>query len=315
MTPRLLIRADAGRSRGAGHVMRCLAVAETARKVGWGVCMSADLSALPWVRPWISDLEVEMADAMNSADALVALAVETGANVILLDSYDFEDVRGRALKEGVLLANFEDGAFGRRDADVAIDYALGAETATPAGSHGRIELRGIAYAPIRREIRSARSERRPTTDEHRAGRVRVLMGGTDAHNLSSRLAEMLSSAGVEALSPPAGLGSVKALRTVDAVVSAAGVSAYELCCLGMPIGLVQMVANQQDNYDRLTDSGAATGFGTADRILSDPARFVTAVQGWLRAPDRLAQTAARARELVDGCGAERILAALTNASR
>ncbi|MEJ7743917.1 MAG: hypothetical protein WKF73_16080 [Nocardioidaceae bacterium] len=295
-------------------MMRCLAVGETARRAGWGVCMSADLSALPWVRPWLSDLGVDVVDAVNS-DALVALALETGADVILLDCYDFDDMRRPASDAGVLLANFEDGAFGQRDADVGIDYALGAEHSAPAGMSGRVELRGIAYAPIRYEIRAARAEHRPTAYAGATGRVLVLMGGTDAHGLGSGLAALLSSAGVAALSPPPGLALVNALRTVDAVVSAAGVSAYELCCLGMPIGLVQVAPNQQANYDRLTDSGAATGLGSADRIRSDPTGLSADVLGWLETPDRLAQTAARAWELVDGFGADRILAALGQLSR
>lgn len=90
----------------------------------------------------------------------------------------------------------------------------------------------------------------------------------------------------------------KTLRTADAVVSTAGVSSYELCCLGIPLALVEAVENQRDNYRALTSADAATGLGTGRDVAHDPATVTTRLKGWLDdAPRRLRQ-AATARELL-----------------
>lgn len=326
----LLIRADAGRHRGAGHIMRCLAVAEAAHARGWRLSLSADLSALPWVQPWIQALEVEVVPAAETVDALLALCPPGCADAILLDHYDYPELLSAAMDAQVVLANFEDGEFGRRAAHLSIDYALGAESVTRPDDGSVTCLRGVAYAPIRRDIRAARaqsqrgSRRRgdggerdgaERVDQDRASRVLVLMGGTDARHLGGYVVELLVSSGVQAVSPPIGLGLTDVLATVDAVVSAAGVSAYELCCLGMPMGLVQVAANQQDNYHRLTSCGAATGLGTAGRVLAVPDEFQADVSSWLATTHLGARAAARAQALVDGLGADRILLALSRLVR
>jgi spore coat polysaccharide biosynthesis predicted glycosyltransferase SpsG len=96
------------------------------------------------------------------------------------------------------------------------------------------------------------------------------------------------------------------------VISTAGVSSYELCCLGLPLGLVEAVDNQRDNYRALTSADAATGLGTATDVAHDPATVTARLRAWFEDADRRVRQAAIARGLVDGLGADRIVEAIAS---
>lgn len=308
----LLIRADAGRHRGAGHVMRSLAVAEAAREQGWGVTMSADLDAVRWVTPWIEALGVDSVDPADGVAALVGFVGSTRADAVLLDSYDFPDVLRAIEDTGAVFGNFEDAHFGRRPAHLSIDYSLGAEAASRPDDGSATLLRGISFAPIRAAVRAARRDPR---GEKLLGPpvVAVLMGGTDARGLAASVETLIEGAGGLTQPVESGLGLVSRLRQVDAVISAAGVSAYELACLGVPMALLQVADNQERNYHSMLAAGAAVGLGTAAEVVGQPALITERLAGWLGNPARMAETARVARSLVDGGGAGRIVSAFTMA--
>jgi GNAT superfamily N-acetyltransferase len=47
----------------------------------------------------------------------------------------------------------------------------------------------------------------------------------------------------------------------DLVISAAGTSVWELCCIGVPAALVLAADNQREGYDQVVAAGAAIGLG------------------------------------------------------
>lgn len=306
---RLLIRADAGRSQGSGHVMRSLAVAEAVRDVGCEVALAADLSALGWLRPWVDALGLQVVPDVPGPVELAALARGLDADIVLLDHYGFASARDQVNAAGAMLVNFEDDTYGRRPADIVIDYSLGAEKIPrPDDSSGQL-LRGIAFAPLRQQVRAARQARAGRT-VGRVHEVAVLMGGTDPQSLRPIVSHILAELGVVAMTAPPGLGLLDHITQADAVITAAGSTAYEMCCLGMPIGLVQVADNQSVNVQRLLGAGAATVLGTADELVTEQSGVTQRVGSWLFDHARLARTAETARGLLDGRGAERIADAI-----
>ncbi|MEJ7743631.1 MAG: hypothetical protein WKF73_14470 [Nocardioidaceae bacterium] len=308
----LLIRADSGAHRGAGHVMRCLAVAEAATELGWRVHLSADLSALSWVQPWIESLGVETVQPLDTVTALWGLAKEIHADAILLDHYDFPNTLSAADAGNVLMANFEDGEFGRRSAHLSIDYALGAETRRRPDDGSMRCLRGIRYAPIRSEIRAGRLSRPEVGWEpvREQPDVVVVMGGTDAHDLAAMIGAMVADVGGHVLPVETGLSRLSQLQQADAVISAAGVSAYELAHLGIPAALLQIADNQAANYAAMVAAGAVTGLGTTTELHDIRALVAERMRDWLSDPAGMAATARTGQRLVDGDGAARIITAL-----
>jgi spore coat polysaccharide biosynthesis predicted glycosyltransferase SpsG len=103
------------------------------------------------------------------------------------------------------------------------------------------------------------------------------------------------------------------ITAADLVVSAAGTSTWELCCLGAPAALVCVVENQRESYHRVIAAGVAAGLGELPR-LTDPGpagaqarQEARTTRGDLLAdPGRRATLAARAWATVDGRGRSRV---------
>jgi spore coat polysaccharide biosynthesis predicted glycosyltransferase SpsG/RimJ/RimL family protein N-acetyltransferase len=111
----------------------------------------------------------------------------------------------------------------------------------------------------------------------------------------------------------------------DLVISAAGTSVWELCCIGVPMALVWAVDNQREGYERVVAAGAALGLGGPELggpELGGPKMGGPEQRGTDPDPDgravgllRTALTDSRARadlvlagrQVVDGLGAWRVV--------
>ncbi|UVS76489.1 bifunctional UDP-2,4-diacetamido-2,4,6-trideoxy-beta-L-altropyranose hydrolase/GNAT family N-acetyltransferase [Actinokineospora sp. UTMC 2448] len=164
---RLLLRADANPTIGAGHLARCVAIAEEAVARGWTVTLTGTLTGVDWLTTHLAALGVEIRPDWTDAD------------IVLIDHY------GAITPPEARLVSLEDGPHGRRKADVAVDCNL-APTPRPADGTPLI-LRGPTYAPIRTAVRTRRAH--PTPSSHL--RVVVSMGGgTTPHAVSAAVAAL-----------------------------------------------------------------------------------------------------------------------------
>lgn len=316
----VLIHCSGGGALGVGHVVRSYALAEEAVGRGHRVTFAGEYEG-GFVEGLLADLAVEVHRAPTD---LATLTRQLEPDVVHVDSYaPLQLEPGRAL-----LSNVEDGAFGRRPADVVIDPNFGAEAQdrpdTPA-----LLLAGARYAPLRADVAAlrGRAERRAS-----ASRVLVVMGGTDPHALTPRAVAALAGTGLDlavtVVAPvsrhpecrrAASASSRLRLELLaqvtdlpyrmvehDVVVSAAGTSVWELCGLGLPMALVCAVDNQRPGYERVVGAGAAVGLG--ERLLDVEGATRALGELLLDAPRR-AEIADRASRIVDGRGAWRIVGA------
>jgi spore coat polysaccharide biosynthesis predicted glycosyltransferase SpsG len=292
--------------------MRSLAVAEEAQSAGMAVAMSADLTDLGWLTPWVDELAIEILPPAHDPADLARMVDQQAVSAVLLDDYDFAPARESVNDAGAILVNFEDDHYGRRPADIAIDYSLGAEATSRPDDGSPVSLRGVEFAPLRRQVTAARSVRAEQWQVVRE--VAGMLGGTDPLGLRPIAEDALNEVGVAVTSAFPGLGFLPRVAQADAVVCAAGSSAYEMCCLGMPFGLVQVADNQAANYHRLVAAGAATALGRAEDLIGDRAAFAERLRRWLASPAVLTTTAGAARELLDGKGAQRLAMRIASAS-
>ena len=241
----------------------------------------------------------------------------------------------------VVLSNMEDGSFGRRPADVVIDPTIGAELSPRPDDGSTLLLRGSRYTPIRQRVLDARRSGQADTAHDAAARsVLVVMGGTDPVGLAPVAVRLLAGTGLAldvtviavgeiaervraaargsslSLSVLAPVDDLAALMVrQDLVVSAAGTSVWELCCIGVPMALVWAVDNQREGYDRVVAAGAAVGLGGPElggpELGGDGSVRDEASVGLLRTA--LTDSRARAdmvlagRQVVDGLGAWRVV--------
>ncbi len=312
---------DGGPALGIGHVVRSIALAEEAVARGHRVTVAGQLDG-DFLHGLLRRLPVEV--RAGRVD-LAELAGELRPDVVHLDTYAaLEPVLGE-----VLLSNIEDGSFGRRPADLVIDPNLGAETSPRPDVPAWALLRGASYVPLRSAVTSRRGM---WTARDVATRALVVMGGTDPQQLSPRAVAALADAGLPlqaTVVAPAHLHDecrraasrsselrLELLSEVDdlpalmvdqdLVVSAAGTSVWELCCLGVPMALVCAADNQLVGYDRVVQARAAVGLGTGPRDLDGAAPTLRRL---LLDASARAAVAHRASAVVDGRGAWRVVGA------
>ncbi|MFF5991440.1 spore coat protein [Prauserella flavalba] len=333
---RILLRADSSRQIGAGHISRMVALAEQATRRGWTVAFAGRTDNADFLAARFAELGVPVLGPGTRAD---------GYDAVVVDHYGIAEVRSEVNSAGARLVSFEDGVFGRRAADVVVDCGLVPQPRPDDGSG--LVLTGVAYAPLRQVVLEARDKRRARElysretgvklprshdgGDAKAPHVLVVLGGGGVwQETVAALLEALRATGtpctVEALvrgepalpepgpgqrfvvSPP-GPGLHGKLVDTELVVSASGVTLFELCCIGVPTALVQLVDNQAAGYRAAVDGGLAAGLGTA-AALDDATATLTALLTEPVARERLATTASAT---VDGHGAARVLDALEGA--
>jgi spore coat polysaccharide biosynthesis predicted glycosyltransferase SpsG/RimJ/RimL family protein N-acetyltransferase len=324
---RILMHCNGGPGIGVGHVVRSVALAEEAIAGGHRVAFAGEFEG-DFVLRQLDLLGLEVHPVVRGDEHALVKAVEAFApDVLHLDTYEEPGMSALAVDPATLVSNVEDDGFGRRRADVVVDPNFGAERERAGILPKRAYLRGSRYAPLRATVTSRRGEWQLREE---ATRVLVVMGGADPMNLTPAALDVLAATGlplhVTAVTPRAvqgadALGSgmtVEVLPPVedlpalltqqDLVMSAAGTSVWELCCLGVPMALVCAVDNQRPGYDRVVAAGAAIGLGSRLRgqEASDAAGQLKQVLGNAATRQSLAR---QARHIVDGLGAWRVVRA------
>ncbi|MFG3554437.1 PseG/SpsG family protein [Micromonospora sp. NPDC047557] len=344
-TLRVGLRCDAGPRRGVGHLVRCLALAEEFLARGAHVAVFGTVERLGWATAELAARGIGLHPGPESPAELVEAARRHDLDVMVVDSYELDPAGAGALRAaGVFTLAVIDGDSRGQDADLYLDQNFGAQLpALP----GRL-LAGSGYALLRDSVVTARpATPRPATAVSRP-RVLAFFGGTDAVGAAPVLTRVLLATGhpmdltvvvgrpeieaeLETITPGRGqivrpvppTGSLPALITgADLVVSAAGTSTWELCCLGAPAALVCVVDNQRESYTRVVQHGLAAGLGelpelTGAGVPGRAARATAArtLNGLLSSPQRRAALAARAWSTVDGRGRARVVDAVFEAVR
>ena len=297
----LLLRADAGPGIGVGHLSRCVAIAEDAVARGWSVTLTGEVGGADWLTARLAELGVEVRPDWSPAD------------IVLIDHY------GDITAPDALVVSMEDGPHGRRRADIAVDANLALSARPDDGTP--LVLRGPSYAPLRAAVRAARRPRRPARTP---ARVVVAMGGGSAGEaIAAALAALRATGlpldvlavsaapvdpggpGVEVTPPRPDLPEL--LADADLVVSAAGVTLLELCCLAVPAALVVIADNQLPGYTAAVTGGLAAGLGDLSVVTDPGALAADTLRDLLTDPDARAALATAAGRTVDGRGACRIL--------
>ena len=343
---KVLFRADAGASIGAGHVMRCLALAEAVQELG-GEASFAAASLPPALEERLRSAGIAVyrigADPGTAADlaATRAVAEEAAVSAIVLDGYGFgERWRAGLAETGLPVLAFDDAGTGEPiHAGLIVNAAPDAgRLPYRIGNPDARLLLGPAYAPLRREVREAAAAPKSPLEERRS--LLVTFGGSDPLGLTAPVIECLAPK----LPPGVRLdvavgGAVRDAGAVEAVagrfkdsvrmhrdtprmghvmaqaglaVSAAGTTTGELAAVGTPAVLVTIADNQLEAARQSEALGwcalvAGQAEGAADRIAA------TALDLWAD-PARRRIMAGRLAGIVDGQGALRIAEALLEAA-
>lgn len=348
--PGLLIRADSTPQIGTGHVMRCLALAHAWREAGGTVVFAvhspsevllgrieaAGFAAIPVSRP-----HPEPGDLAFTRDLLRGpLRARKALAWVALDGYHFDGTYQRALRdEGYGILVIDDMAhLPAYHATVIVNQNIDASSLTYRHD-GATLLLGTRYVMLRPEFLSRRAG--VVGCRRKVRRLLVTMGGGDPENATLKVARALRvlqapqteivfvvgsqySKVMELENVVASLGSralvlkdvrdmAAVMNTVDLAITAAGTTTWELAFMGIPMLVMVTAENQRGLAEGLERAGAALNLGASQRVTCSD--IVRAVDLLISSPETRMALQKKARALVDGLGAARIVAALRDLSR
>ena len=348
MAGRLVIRADAGPAIGIGHVMRCLALARAWREAGGEATLvgrsptgdlreriraaGIDYRPLGQTHPDPSDLAM----TRDVVQAAVAEQGGAGGAWLAVDGYHFDARYYQALREtGCRVLVVDDMAhLPYYDADLILNQNLGAEELDYPSGGRTVLLRGVRYVLLRPEFQRYREVGRDVA--RTAKRVLVTLGGADPRNVTEqavRALEQVELPGLEAkivagaANPRAGRlreeigrgrADVELLTRVDDVpwlmawadvaLSAAGSTCWELAFMGLPAAVVVAADNQVPIARRLAEEGVVDHLGDWEDLTAE--RIAGRLASLCRDQARRREMSRCGRRMVDGLGAQRVVAAM-----
>jgi UDP-2,4-diacetamido-2,4,6-trideoxy-beta-L-altropyranose hydrolase len=317
VTLRALLAPDCGPGVGLGHLERMLALADALRAHATVSLIIPEGDAVLRRRVagrghTVIEAPGETADRVAS----VIAAVESVDRVVL-DGYVFDAAFQRRIRDRAPLTVVDDLGLAA-DCDLAVNPSPGGERLRPTSTDAF--LGGASYALIRASFLDARAT---VLRDGRARRtVLVSTGATDIGGISGHVTtELLArdatvevvrvvgpdADGIPANEPrlrllvsPASLAEALARSTV--YVGAAGTTAVQAACVGVPSVINDAVANQSAQAAALAGAGCA--------VVADAGDLATECLHLLDDPSRCDAMAEHGRALIDGRGAQRVADAI-----
>jgi UDP-2,4-diacetamido-2,4,6-trideoxy-beta-L-altropyranose hydrolase len=336
---KVAFRADASVHIGAGHVMRCLTLADALSTRGAQtrfLCrrLPGHLGDLITARghalTWLPDSGV---DAEGSA---AALAPGAPWDWLAVDHYalgsDWERAQ-RGLAKKILA--IDDLADRRHDCDLLLDQNL----QTDNRYDGLLSMTcrtliGPRYALLRPEFLRARQATKPSAEA--ATHLLVCFGGSDPHDLTGLTLDALDGLCRPELNVAVVVGQsypycerlharcAKRLGTqfhcqtddmadlmarADLAVGASGVVTWERACLGLPALAISFADNQRPIARFAQEAGILLWVGDAAEMSA--VRLGTAITALLDTPAQRKAMRQACLELVDGAGCGRVMEAMS----
>ncbi len=310
--------ADAGKSIGAGHVMRCLTLAS--EFVSQGVSctlLSRDLPESLVARCEMLNIK-KIERSTDLSDAGLAREIEELApTLVVLDGYMFtatsvneiyrlglptlviDDNRETSLNGATFLLNQNPHA----TVDMYSDLVGLQRT-----------FLGLEYALIRFEVAS---RRRDAARAERDGSAVVAMGGSDPLDIGASLVGELQIGGIAARMAD-GLFGAESISSPEQVsewfarsgvaVVGAGSSLWELACLGTPTVAVVVADNQLSLAQSAEKAGLVKAIDARRGIR--PQEIASIVAQLLSDRAKCDEMGKRGQALVDGLGAARVVSGI-----
>jgi len=337
----LLIRADADASIGWGHVMRCLALAQAWNKAG-GVATFATHGVDGAILDRLSAERIGMleitpnAGSKDDASETLGHAVRMRADWIVVDGYMFgREYRTLLRDSGARLCYIDDLGGDCESADVVLNQNLHAAESLYQDRQPRtVLLLGSRYVLLRREFREWLDWRRDIAPVGR--KLLITMGGSDQSAATLRVLESLllvrspecevtvllgtggsqrqaletarSKLGWQVEINTASPNMAELMAGTDLAVSGAGSTSWELAFMQVPAVLVPLAANQEPIAHELAKAGVSINLGRNEEV--SPADIARVIETLAFSVEDRSRMAVRGRAIVDGRGAERVVARL-----
>jgi UDP-2,4-diacetamido-2,4,6-trideoxy-beta-L-altropyranose hydrolase len=335
----LIIRADASTEIGTGHVMRCLALAQTWQDAGGkATFVMATKSAAIETRLRSEGTGVvyvdEIPGSVDDAIQTLAVAEQHNAQWIVIDGYQFGGNYQRKMKDSGRNLLFIDD-YGHADYYCA-DFVLNQNIHAHAGLYANREpftklLLGTRFVLLRHEFLGWQGWKREVPPMAR--RIMVTFGGSDDQNVTCKVIRALKRAHLDGTevgvivgltNPHLGvireelgdstlkiqhLSAVNDMATLmasaDIAISAAGSTCWELAFMGLPSFVLPLADNQVAIAEELDSKGISIRLDTQE--LDSNSEAVSRITHLMRSQETRLMMMQEGQKLVDGEGTERVL--------
>lgn len=336
----LLVRADGGADIGAGHVMRCLGLAQAWRAAGGMVLfVSCVLDAPMAERVEREGFNITRIDgprgSLQDAVATRALIQKHKATWLVLDGYCFDSqYQADVVGDGHHALMMDDtGEFGPYYTDIVVNQNLHAVPEMYADSTGVRLLLGPSFALMRDEFALRDVDR--CTVQAVARSLLVTLGGSDLAGHTERVAEAVRQVADPGLRCVVVIGSgnshaeaielaaatdprvtvrrsvedmAELMASADMALASGGSTVWELARMGVPTLVGSTSPPEHLAAIGLVSRGLFRYLGAFENLR--PVSLATAIES-LASDARLRQTmSVQARQMVDGRGRERVLCAM-----
>ncbi len=337
----MIIRADASPAIGAGHIMRCLALARAWHDSGGTAvflsrCESGNLKkriieeGFEYIRikkshPHHSDLEITI-DVFNNFDA----------DWLVLDGYHFDGAYQKSIRnEEIRLLVIDDtNHLPAYHADILLNQNIYAPGIEYNHDSDTITLLGSKYVMLRREFLSYRDWKRNIPEK--SSRIIVTLGGSDQKNATRKIIEALilmdnPDLNVKVVSGPVDSNTCNIGKTLenscfdhellsnvkdmpglmawaDLAVSGAGITCWESAFMGLPILTLILAENQRETACEIQKYGFGINLGRPGKL--SVSMIAGAISKLYLDFNLRCEMSRNGESLIDGKGADRIVRVL-----
>jgi UDP-2,4-diacetamido-2,4,6-trideoxy-beta-L-altropyranose hydrolase len=342
----IVFRADGNSKIGAGHIMRCLSVAQALRRRGeecvFVLADDAFKSPVGSLDFKTIVLNSDYSDMEGETEAFGEIIRALAPKCVLIDSYFVTERYLECIGRLAKTAYMDDVAAFAYPVDTLINYNVFAESLDYSALYRAAErkqpkmLLGLGYVPLREEFQNLK----PPVIHREAKKVLVSTGGADTMHLALALLDAIRASGMNeefdfhfvigalnrdkpqieriadgmrGVELHSNVRNMSALiKCCDIVISASGSTLYEISACGIPMIVYALADNQLPATSSFADIGAALSLGDL-RDCAEPAQTLLAELSALAVDHKLrAKMSRKMRTIVDGAGADRIAAALTD---
>jgi len=341
MQPNLIIRADANAQVGTGHLMRCLALAQSWKTRGGEAtfitcCESRSLpQSLADAGMQVVTLESAHPNPMDWK--LTSQILQRHSNGwVVLDGYHFDPEYQRQVKKGGLpLLVIDDTAhLEHYHADIVLNQNIGADLLRYSSEPDTLLLLGSQYVLLRPEFlsRGASRIRIPGI----ARKVLITLGGADADNQTLKVIQAVKQIDIAGFEAVVVVGSNNPHRPqlqvesrdstvpiaivtnatnmdelmawADLAISGGGSTCWELAFMGLPALVIILADNQRAVAEGLDEAGIVVSLGWHNNLnATDITQALLSLAGEMDARTEMSQ---RGRQLIDGRGNDRVVSKL-----
>ncbi len=341
----ILFRADGNSTIGAGHIMRCLSIANAAKRKG---CHTLFVTAGNDFRDMITSyghetavMNTDYTDMSSELDRFLPVLNSYSPKAVILDSYYVTESYLKTLRESGRISSLvciDDVPEFPYPCDVLLNYNIYASAADYGALYGGRKkpqfLLGTAYAPLREEFQNLQQRR----VRKAASDILVSTGGADSEHMGlSLVREVLLREGelkhlrfhfiiglmnkdrdaIRCLAADSPLiilhehvtAMSSFMQQSDLAISAAGSTLYELCATQTPAITYVLADNQIPGAEGFVRHSILQSAGDVRELGTDvlARRLIQAAAALAEDYEQRIFISRKMQTVVDGRGTERIL--------